>query len=621
MTSIIFISQVFLLFFYQLYLFIKKQQTLEVPFFTQWFINLLLWISTVCILLSSSISFDYFRVFNNFSGKVWLISLLFIIPLFLCSYGILNFYLGNFLTISLLVILAIGNSVKLSIRGDALLSIDLSFQQLKEMSQAMMTNELRKTMVFPIIVYSILLCLTFFLFFRYHTKETKNGWLTRLIIFGFGFLSLWSLTQNAKVLLHNAGISAYLFSPKKSLEDNGTILHFVSRMGNDIMEKPAGYSSQNMQKIIEEIGQKYSTQNKSVAKNDKPNIVFILSEAFWDPMKLSHIEWEEDPMPTIRSLIQKQGGDFLSPEFGGNTANVEYSVMSGFSSNFIKEGSVPYVSLDSSKSTPYSIVSNFKNLDYRTLSIHPFEKTFYNRDSLFVKFGFDESLFNKNLIHKNTDNLGSYISDNSLFKEIEYLNQKEKLPYFFHTISMQNHYPYTSDFKKSTQNFVKNANGSKAKEDLNRYANGVKATDNAMKQLISYYEKQERETLLVFYGDHLPVLDEDLLTKGLKKQGEEIEAAKHKTEYFIWSNKKDLKISGPLSANYLAEAAFKVSGLPLTPFQEFLDHLRNEIPDFGYNYEQKKLSPKLKEELKIYELLQYDMIQGEKYSKKLFEVR
>jgi phosphoglycerol transferase MdoB-like AlkP superfamily enzyme len=609
-TSIIFVCQILLIFFYRRYRSVKRSIEDELSFITQWIINGVLWIGSTFIVMSSALNFDYLQLISSYSAKVWLISFIFIIPLYFVSTGLLGFYTGNFSIALLLYLLAMGNYLKILIRGDALLSVDLSVKQLKEMSQSMLSETLKSTVI---VVGAILILLTLlFLFFllRYHTKENKKRWITRSIILSFGFLSLLSLSANAKLILSNAGVNTYLFSPKKSLQENGTVIHFVSRMGKDLMEKPAGYSKRKMEQIIRELQEKFPSQITQDSQTASPNVVFILSEAFWDPTKLSHVNWEKDPIPTIRNLIESNGGVFQSPEFGGNTANVEYNVITGFSSNFIKGGSVPYVSLDSSKDMPYTIVQNFNSLHYNTISVHPFEKTFYNRDSLFKKFGFETSIFKEEMKYSGTDNIGAYISDSSFVKEIIDLDKSENNPYYIHGISMQNHYPYSSDFKHGTKGFVKNSNGNKALEDLNRYANGLNETDKAIKELTDYYRKQEKETIVVFYGDHLPVLNEELLVKGLGKNPKKVEAAKHETEYFIWSNKKSAIISGEISANYLSEAAFKISGLPMSTFQQFLDNLRKQGTDLNQ-----------KEELEIYKLLQFDMIQGKKYSKELFEVQ
>ncbi len=72
---------------------------------------------------------------------------------------------------------------------------------------------------------------------------------------------------------------------------------------------------------------------------DKPDIIIVMSESFWDPTRLPGVT-----ITPIRSrpCAQSSSGSMFSPEFGGMTANIEFEALTGFSNAFLPYGSIPY---------------------------------------------------------------------------------------------------------------------------------------------------------------------------------------------------------------------------------------------------------------------------------------
>lgn len=593
---------------------LKKNR--EINPVSQWFLNILIWGVSVVALLASSLQFNYFHLLTEYSPKIWSVSLILLIPIFLVSYGLLGYFWGNFILIIGFSFIAFANSIKISTRTDSVVPADLSLRQLQTVASSMLNGN-QKVLVFSGLIFILFLFFgAAFISWKFKSSFVKKSIKSRAVMGMGGLLFLFGISNNSEVLFKNAGIENNLFSAQANLKENGTLIHFISRLNSSLMVKPEGYSKEKVESLVKKI----QRDNLPIKEGEnKPNVIFMLSEAFWDPTKLSNVSWKEDPIPNIRKLIQSNGGNFLSPEFGGATANVEYNVITGFSSNFIQSGAVPYVALANGAQSPYSIVENFNQWGYNTLSLHPYEKSFYNREELFKKFGFNRSIFKDQMTYTATNDLGLYVSDQSLMKEIEKIDKEEKKPYFLHTISMQNHYGYTSDLKYGSSTFTNEKLPQEGIEELNNYARGLHATDKAIQELMDYYSKQDEETLLVFYGDHLPALKDSLLNDGLIRNKESLEAMRHKTEYFIWSNKKELKTQGDVSANYLAETVLTRAGMPRTDFQLFLENLRKSLPEFGYNFDVTNLDSETQEKLETYEMLQYDMLQGKQYAKSIFE--
>ena len=75
----------------------------------------------------------------------------------------------------------------------------------------------------------------------------------------------------------------------------------------------------------------------------------------------------------------------ISSGYGGGTANMEYMTLTGYSiSNFSPTMPVPYTQLVGKLKNNPSIVGSFKH----AVAIHPYIGTFYNRTTVYPKFGF-----------------------------------------------------------------------------------------------------------------------------------------------------------------------------------------------------------------------------------------
>ena len=66
---------------------------------------------------------------------------------------------------------------------------------------------------------------------------------------------------------------------------------------------------------------------------------------------------------------------------------------------------------------------------------------------------------------------------------------------------MQNHSSYTESFDNFHPDIKVEGTDSAA---LNNYLSLMKLSDEALQELITYFEGQDEETIIVFFGDHQP---------------------------------------------------------------------------------------------------------------------
>ncbi|MEP6566537.1 MAG: sulfatase-like hydrolase/transferase, partial [Mesorhizobium sp.] len=112
-----------------------------------------------------------------------------------------------------------------------------------------------------------------------------------------------------------------MWDQKENYASNGFALAFALNVPMAHVSAPAGYSD----KAIAAIERPAVTASMPA---EKPDIIIVMSESFWDATKLPGVTITPDPIPNVRAL---RSGYMFSPEFGGMTANIEFEALTGFS--------------------------------------------------------------------------------------------------------------------------------------------------------------------------------------------------------------------------------------------------------------------------------------------------
>ncbi|MFD3446553.1 LTA synthase family protein [Microbacteriaceae bacterium 4G12] len=453
----------------------------------------------------------------------------------------------------------------------------------------------------------------------------------RLLLFGLSGLLVLSYYRFNDVVLSSIPKKLnFIFVPWDQIRnygENGLVLGLATNFHQNVFEKPPDYNKENVIQIAKDIAAQARQGNSEAPLFQKqPNIVYLMSEAFWDPTSLPSIQFSEDPIPFIRSLMNNAPhGKILSPMFGGGTANVEFEALTGFSMSFLEDGATPYQQVVNEKSFIPTIVSVLKHKNYETIAIHPFEKSFYKRNYVYETFGFHKFISNQTMRHQEVS--GSYISDLSLSKEIMDTLKQSNKPLFIHSVSMQNHLSYPDNLYPKQH--IRLTGVPKDYENvLHTYVEGLRQTNLAFEYLAKELQQLDEPTIVVFWGDHLPLIDEE---KMFYKQTSFITNGKtpnelrrlYETPVVMYANfplpKQDL---GTISPIYLNPILLKLIGDPLPPYYTFLEQLRQELSGLKHdikinsnNQLATNLTSKQKELLHRYQLIQYDLLIGKQYTK------
>ncbi len=439
-----------------------------------------------------------------------------------------------------------------------------------------------------------------FLFFKGPKYKGKLNYKKNILI----VTSVWAfLFLSTKVALGFNVIASYFGNIAFAYEDYGFPYCFSNTLLNTGIDKPEDYSAEKIASISDLIASN-STSNKLSSNDillastegglnhetdsDKPNIVMVQLESFFDPTLVKYLQFSEDPVPNFRSLMENYSSGYLTvPSVGAGTANTEFEVLSGMSLQFFGPGEYPYKTI-LQESTAESVSYDLKELGYSTHAIHNNKGTFYGRNFVFSQLGFDTFT---SLEYMNVEEYTpkDWAKDFYLTDEIlKSLNSTEGSD-FVYTISVQAHGDYPKE--KILENPKIQVSGLPDEETTNAftyYINQLHEVDQFVGQLVEALSNRDEETVLVLFGDHLPTLgfsDEDLVNNSI-----------FQTEYVVWSNFDMPKNDQDLTSYQLTSSVLNSLDIDNGVLTKFHNQFKN--------------TPNYLEDLK---LLQYDMLYGEKY--------
>ena len=326
----------------------------------------------------------------------------------------------------------------------------------------------------------------------------------------------------------------------------------------------------------------------------KPNIIIVQSEAFWDVNKLG-VSFDHNPIPVFEKLKKESiHGEAYVPVFGGGTSNTEYEILTGLTmKNFSSDWYMVYP--NEIKSPTVSLASILKNQGYVTEGVHPYMSWYYNRIEVYKHFGFDRL---KTIEYMNGyDNIGVFASDDYVTDMIIDSLAASKEPLFSFVVTMQNHGPYGNvRFKQDEFDIaVKDKLSDSSRYLLANYTQGIHLSDRALGRLVEHLKTLDEPTILMFFGDHLPMLGEDYqVYREVGYVGKESTETLQKdmrimaVPYIIWRNYADTSISLPtMNLSYVPSVLLSEAGVEMPDYMKVLYMLREDMPLYlrGHGYD------------------------------------
>jgi len=470
--------------------------------------------------------------------------------------------------------------------------------------------------------YSILYFILFILW-GFRCLVPIRDWRRRVVLNGVAlclmgaFALLWFGTDYLEK--HELKGSYWNMADNEKL--NGFLLSFGLGLKENTMEKPEGYS----ERALEELAIFLADETADVERHssvEKPNIIFIMNEAWSDLRTLGNLRTSKECMSFVDSLSENTTkGSVYVNVLGGMTANSEFEALTGCTMAFLPANSIPY-QLQVNHPMP-SIVSVLEEQGYQTMAMHPNDSAAWNRDKVYNYFGFDEFIY-KDIFETEPVYLRGFLSDQSNFDEIiyRYEHRDKDRPFFLFDVTIQTH----SDYNGGLDEYVdllqvgESTEGLEDMIDAQTYLTLIRHTDLAFEKLLHYFAQVEEPTSICMFGDHQPNLNTDFYEKifaGQNLTSEEETILRYRTPYVIWSNyDRETPEYSDISVNYLGALLLNQAGIEGSPYYDYLMTLMESYPDMSRFGEVAYHSD---QPIRYYRMLQYNQLIDQKTRLDLFQ--
>jgi phosphoglycerol transferase MdoB-like AlkP superfamily enzyme len=612
----------FNLLFYMLFSkFEKDKPTFDLTLFIKPVYNFISFFAVVTIatfICEFSLRLSIFATIKDMLHPNIIFNILVLCGIYLCLISIIGKGISNIIITILTIFLTVANYIKMTYFGEPFYPWDM---YLVNNLVGISKEYINLTIIITVVVAFVLSVLLLIRFRSNLAKYFKPK--VSLILLPFAVL-LFLL--NANVLMHNPlsskiGIEKSWYIGKIEILANGMFAQnyfYLKDLNKYLNPKPEGYSKEKMLTI----NKKYETtaaqavSASTTSSAQKPNIVVIMSESYWDITKLNGIKFSKDIAENVHKY---QKGELAPPAIGGGTANTEFEALTGMSMSFMSPGIIAYNAYLRTD-TP-SIASVFNSNGYNTTAIHPNSGWFYNRDKVYDYFGF-ETFLDVASFDMKTESKGPHISDDALVNKIvDTLNSSDK-PSFVFAVSMENHDPFDNKYDTFDVTTQSDKLDASQKDIVSGYAQGIYDADQSLGKLIAALRNSKKHTLLYFFGDHAPRLGslddyykiyDKLGTKENPEQEKGLGVLKYYTTPLVtWSNYKEMRtFSSVISPSHVGYEILKDAGVRYPDYFNILPQLETTFPIMHLkNIDKIDANNEL---VKDYRLIQYDLLFGKKY--------
>ncbi|WP_314971215.1 LTA synthase family protein [Peptostreptococcus stomatis] len=432
----------------------------------------------------------------------------------------------------------------------------------------------------------IILSIVSFRSFKTANRIRNKSDLGVLLVVATIFLIVVPQLKAAKIVTEIA------WDPGLSYETNGLVFSFVDETFMSIRKKPHGYSKDSIEAIRSDLDKEVKKDKRLIRTgDDRPDIIFVQLEGFMDPTRLKGCNYNIDPMPNLRKMMDKHTSGLMNvPVTGGGTARTEYEVMSGFNFDYLNQGEIPYQTF-LAKRPSISIASQMRSEGYKSKAIHNFNSSFYNRREGYENIGYQKFISLETMTNVEHTPMW-WPKDKILTRYIMGELNQDKGKSMIFTISTQGHSKYpTSNMDMDYK--VKLVDSKLAKQDqnqINYYANQVYEMDLFVRDLKASLDSRKKNYVLVVYGDHLPALN--IITRNMSG------VDKFSSLFAVIDNMgiKKKTVQKDLQGYQLSTMVMDLAGLKYGPMNMVHAYLKDKS-----DYQEKL------------KLVQYDILFGKRY--------
>ena len=347
-----------------------------------------------------------------------------------------------------------------------------------------------------------------------------NAVLVGILVLMFGLATYFGVGRKLLISKFDNLIAGY--------QDYGSAYGFVITAIDTGIDRPIDYSRTRVKKIMKVVNKRWKEEHGEEEGTKRPNIIFLQLESFFDVTDVKGLELSMDPLPNLHALQDQTTSGYVTvPVYGAGTINTEFEALTGMNLSYFGTGEYPYRSI-LHKRTCESMAYWMRKEGYVTSVIHNNNASFYDRDYVYCNLGFEYFISSENMNITDYNEAG-WAKDQILADYI--MNTLKKTPRrdYIYTISVQGHGDYPDSQVRFPKIRILNEDMDRSYYNiLTYYVNQLYEMDRFVGDLITRLADYSEETILVFYGDHLPGLnlDKEDLASG----------SKYKTPYIIWDN-------------------------------------------------------------------------------------
>lgn len=387
-----------------------------------------------------------------------------------------------------LVILLFGaiSDVKAAANGDP-----LSFYDFFSIGQA---QQLPSYLSWSIVVFGfLLLVLLLYILYFLCINKFKKRFSYRLGVLGFlifvfclypHFTNRGGLNNRVSLFFSNVlGLEYVGWNMTADVKQNGLPFHLIYTSKKYTIN---GFSKKDMNNFEIKLA-KYSV-GLSAAKELPKKIIYILCEACWD---IQH-----DDISVFNELLSTgfKMTDMISPTYGGGTANSEFEVFTGLPSSRLTGYIYQEYQEEISKGA-VTVVSQLKELNYKTYALHNFHKGFYHRDKIYPKIGFEKYIALDEMSYSGAN---FFPEDSLLFDAAKKALGLSGEQVFISAITVATHGPYIE---------VDGDGG------LKNYAEKLEMSIKDIGNFIKVLDKNNEDYVILIYSDHKPAMSKYFFDK------------------------------------------------------------------------------------------------------------
>ena len=454
----------------------------------------------------------------------------------------------------------------------------------------------------------------------------------------------------------NMGVKPDFWNQNRGYRNYGFFYSFFINIKYLYVLEPADYEADRVEGYVEDA---LADTEKPETSEIKPDIICIMNETLCDLKSLGEFSTNREVMPFISSLQENTvKGNLYVPVIGAGTSNTEFEFLTGHSTAFLPSGSNAYMLYVKEKMP--TLPTLLQQQGYQITAMHPYYADGWDRSRVYPLLGMDlfysiEDMLDMDIFREyrrkgqDIDYLEElmqaaypnenvlmrqYVSDSYNYRWIidDYETRDMTKPYFMFNVTMQNHGGYRKDAKNFPQNVW--LTDTDDYPETNRFLSLIQHSDDAFKQLISYFETVDRPVIICMFGDHQPAIEdafvEEVLGSSLGSLSLAQQQARHVTPFLIWANydieEKEIEM---LSSNYLSSVLLETAGLQMSEYNRYLLELSKQLPvinTVGFMDMQGKLyswnSDAYQQLLQQYQHVQYNCILDDNNRKEsLFSVQ